>query len=121
MDTRDMNEAFDAAAFWSKARRYARVAGHELIEKALWLYYATRSSRTPAWARSVIYGALAYFVLPMDAIPDLLPVVGFTDDLGALAAALVSVAPYIDEQVRQRTDATLERWFGDGARERDSA
>ena len=109
-----MKDAFDDTAFWSKARRYARVAGYELMEKALWLYYATQASGTPAWAKSVIYGALAYFVLPMDALPDLLPVAGFTDDLGALAAALVSVAPYIDDEVRRRADATLSKWFGAG-------
>lgn len=109
-----MNDAFDETAFWSKARRYARVVGHEVIEKALWLYYAAQSPSTPAWAKSIIYGALAYFVLPTDAIPDLLPIAGFTDDLGALAAALVSVAPYIDDSVKRRADATLRRWFGRG-------
>lgn len=107
--------SFDDKAFWKKARRYARVAGYELMEKALWLYYATQASGTPAWAKSVIYGALAYFVLPIDAIPDLLPVAGFTDDLGALAAALISVAPYIDDDVKRRTEATLRSWFGAGS------
>jgi len=110
-----LDAEFDDRAFWNKVRRYARSAGYELLEKALWLYFATQSPDTPGWARSVIYGALAYFVLPFDAIPDLLPVTGFTDDLGALAAALVSVAPYIDDEVKQRTDATLRRWFGSRA------
>ncbi|MEO1082497.1 MAG: DUF1232 domain-containing protein [Pseudomonadota bacterium] len=110
----EFEDGFDEKAFWKKAKRYARVAGYELMEKALWLYYATQSSGTPAWAKSVIYGALAYFVLPIDAIPDLLPIAGFTDDLGALAAALVSVAPYIDDDVKRRTEATLKSWFGVG-------
>jgi len=107
-----MSDAFDEAAFWRKVRRYGRAAGYGLVERALWLYYAARSPRTPAWAKSVIYGALAYFVLPADAIPDLIPVAGFTDDFGALAAALVSVAPYIDDDVRARASAVLHRWFG---------
>jgi uncharacterized membrane protein YkvA (DUF1232 family) len=107
-----MSDAFDETAFWSKLRRYAGVAGYALAEKALWLFYATQASTTPAWAKSVIYGALAYFVLPMDAIPDVLPIAGFTDDFGALAAALVAVAPYVDDEVRARADARLKIWFG---------
>ena len=114
-----MKDALNETAFWSKAKRYAHIAGYELIEKALWLYYVTQSPGTPAWAKSVIYGALAYFVLPLDAIPDLLPVAGFTDDLGALTAALLSVAPYIDDSVKRRADATLGRWFGSGPADGD--
>ncbi len=109
--TDKVTEDFDHEGFWTKARRVATRAGHEVIEKALWLYYAAQSPTTPAWARSVIYGALAYFVLPMDAIPDLIPVVGFTDDLGALAAAIATVSMYIDDDVREKAKNTMARWF----------
>lgn len=104
-------EDFDHEGFWTKVRRVATRAGREVIEKALWLYYAAQSPATPAWARSVIYGALAYFVLPMDAIPDLIPVVGFTDDLGALAAAIATVSMYIDDDVKEKAKHTMARWF----------
>ena len=58
-----------------------------MIEKALWLYYAAQQPNTPVWAKTLIYGALAYFVLPFDAIPDVLLGLGFTDDMAVLLAA----------------------------------
>jgi uncharacterized membrane protein YkvA (DUF1232 family) len=61
----------------------------------------------------VIYGALAYFVLPTDAIPDVIPVVGFSDDLGALAAAMGTVALYVDDNVKRLTAIKLREWFGE--------
>jgi uncharacterized membrane protein YkvA (DUF1232 family) len=76
------------------------------------LYYASLSPETPAWAKAVIGGALAYFVLPIDAIPDLLPLVGFTDDLSALAAAAFTVAAHVKLEHHERADETLARWFG---------
>ncbi len=107
-----MNDDFDENSFWTKVSSYALVAGREVIEKSLWLYYAAQSPGTPQWAKSVIYGALAYFILPVDAIPDLIPLAGFTDDLGAVAAAVASVAMYIDEDVRRKTRTKMTNWFG---------
>ncbi|EPC7690898.1 YkvA family protein [Providencia stuartii] len=97
--------------FWNKVVNYAKDAGYELIEKSLWLYYAAQSDKTPMWAKSIIYSALAYFILPIDAIPDAIPVVGYTDDLGALAAALGSVTMYIDKDVKSQASAKLTDWF----------
>lgn len=97
--------------FWAKLASSAQLAGREIVEKALWLYYAAQSPRTPAWAKSVIYGALGYFVLPMDAIPDVIPITGYSDDLGVLAAAVATVAFYIDQDVRDAAQARLARWF----------
>ena len=107
-----MAEEFNEAGFWRKVQRYALDAGREVIEKALWLYYAAQSARTPAWAKSVIYGALAYFVLPIDAIPDVVPAAGYTDDLGALAAAVATVISFIDDDVKACTRDTMKAWFG---------
>ena len=59
----------------NKIGKLALSAGKPVIEKALQLFYATQSPDTPAWAKRVIYGALAYLILPIDAIPDYLPVV----------------------------------------------
>ena len=103
---------FDDGSFWDKVKNFALKAGKEVIEKALWLYYTAQQPSTPAWAKAVIYGALAYFVLPTDAIPDVIPVAGFTDDLGALAAALGTVAMYVDDNVKRLTDIKLREWFG---------
>jgi uncharacterized membrane protein YkvA (DUF1232 family) len=107
-----MTNDFDDDSFWNKVKHFALKAGREVIEKALWLYYAAQQPGTPTWAKTVIYGALAYFVLPVDAVPDAIPVAGFTDDLGALAAALGAVSMYVSEEVKQMAANKMKDWFG---------
>ncbi|MFC7421769.1 YkvA family protein [Iodobacter arcticus] len=97
--------------FWQKLKSFALKAGKEVIEKALWLYYAAQRPETPAWAKAIIFGALAYFILPLDAIPDVIPVAGFSDDLGALAAAIGMVSMYITADIKVRTAQKLQQWF----------
>ena len=99
-------------SFWDKVKTFAITAGREVIEKALWLYYAAQRPETPKWAKAAIYGALAYFISPLDAIPDITPLVGFTDDLGALAAAIALVAMYITEDVKKQAHDKWLTWFG---------
>ena len=100
--------------FWRKLQQHARGAGRAVLEKALYLYYAAQSTDTPKWARRVIYGALAYFVLPLDAIPDLIPGIGYTDDLSVMAAALATVALYITPEIKALAQHRIAQWF-DGA------
>lgn len=97
--------------FWTKVSNVAQRAGYELLEKALWLHYAAQKPGTPAWARATAYGALGYFILPFDAIPDWLFGMGLTDDLGALTLAVVTLSQYIDNDVRRRTSFKLDQWF----------
>lgn len=103
------------AALRTKLLRAGRAAGREVVEKVLWLWFASRRPDLPAWARTAVYGALAYFVLPTDAIPDLLPGIGYGDDLGVLAWALATIANYVDADVKRRTEALLARLFSGSA------
>lgn len=98
--------------FWGRALRFLRFAGRQVLHKALLLYYAAQNPRTPKWAKTAIYGALLYFVSPLDVLPDLLPGVGYTDDLWALAAALATVSFYVDETVRSQAAQRLQAWLG---------
>lgn len=107
-------KSYSDSGFWEKLKGYALVAGKEVIEKALWLYYAFGEKDTPAWAKTVIVGALGYFISPIDAIPDITPVVGYADDLGVLAAALATVSAYINADVKKKASRKLRDWFGDG-------
>jgi len=99
-------------SFWEKVKKYAVAAGKEVIEKALWLYYAMKREDCPAWAKAVIVGALAYFILPTDAVPDFIPGVGYVDDLGAIAAAITTVAQFIDENVKKQAKKKVKEIFG---------
>lgn len=82
------------------------------MEKALWLYFAYQRPETPVWAKTMIAGALAYFILPVDAIPDFIVGVGYTDDLGALAAAIGVLSGHIDQGVREKAKLKTDDWFG---------
>ena len=74
--------------------------GVKISYSAMLLFYAYNRSETPRWAKNIILGSLAYLLSPVDAIPDLTPLLGFTDDIGVLSFGLVTIACYIDEDVR---------------------
>src|ERR1700742_2625183 len=76
--------------FWRKLRRFA--ARLPFAEDLLAAYYCALDRDTPMQVKAALFGALAYFVLPFDAIPDMLPVLGFADDAAVLATALRLVA-----------------------------
>lgn len=111
---RGFEKHYSRAHFWRKLLRYARRAGHEVVRRALELFYAAQSPDTPAWAKATIYAALGYFISMIDAIPDLTPVLGYSDDLGVLAAAMAAVAKNITPEVREQAAAKLQQWFPEG-------
>ena len=113
-DHNEYEDAFSDNGFWEKLKKYALLAGREVVEKALLLYYAMQEEKAPAWAKATIAGALGYFIVPLDAITDLTPAVGYADDLGVLALAVAAVAAYINEDVRQKAAEKMHNWFGDG-------
>ena len=98
---------------WEKLRRFARVAGRIVVERALRLYYAAQDPATPAWARRAIYGALAYFILPIDLVPDLLPGIGYADDATTLLATLAAVSMYVTRDIKIRARAKTAEWLGE--------
>ncbi|GEO81729.1 YkvA family protein [Pararhodospirillum oryzae] len=105
---------YTEASFWEKLKASARKAGREVVEKALLLYYTLQDASVPTAVKAIIVGALAYFIMPFDAIPDVLPGVGYSDDLGVLAAAVAAVALYLNDDIRARARARAAEWF-DGA------
>ncbi|RME96918.1 MAG: DUF1232 domain-containing protein [Bacteroidetes bacterium] len=104
---------FNENRFWRKLNRYARQAGLKLVYTALLLYYAYRRQETPAWAKRVVFGVLGYLIMPIDFIPDLSPFIGYTDDLGVLGIGLVTIAAYVNTDVKQQAREQLKKWFGD--------
>ena len=98
-------------SFWRKlislgARFGARVP---FAEDLLAAYYCAFDRATPLQVKATLVAAIAYFVLPLDAIPDVLPVLGFTDDAAVLATALKLVASSIQSEHRDAARATIER------------
>lgn len=105
---------YSPSALWDKLKRYAKMVGCEGIRNVLRLYYALDNKDMPRKVKLIIYGALGYFILPVDVIPDVIPVIGFTDDLGIIAAAIGVAAMYINAEVKTKADEKLVDWFGPG-------
>ena len=104
---------FSDNQFWGQLKKIARKAGIKVAYAALLLYYVLRNPATPKADRTKIVGALGYLILPTDLLPDFLPVVGFTDDLAALAWALYSVAKNVTPEVKIQARQKLGEWFDD--------
>ena len=103
---------FSENKFWQKLKHYAKQAGLKTVYVALLLFHAYKRKDTPSWAKHTILGALGYFLSPIDAIPDLTPILGYTDDIGVLTFGLVTVAAYVNDDVRQKAKTQLSKWFG---------
>ena len=86
-------------SFWRKLRRV--VAQIPFAENLLAAYYCAFDHNTPLRVKATLIAAIAYFVLPFDAIPDMLPVIGFADDAAVLAAAIKLVSDHITPTHRQ--------------------
>ncbi len=101
------NERTVRRDFW---RKLTAVLGRiPFVEDLLTAYFCTRDPTTPGWVRAILLGALAYFILPADMIPDLLPGMGFTDDATVLFAAAQAVASHIQPRHRQAAKRVLDR------------
>lgn len=103
---------FSEAKLWKKLKEYATQAGTKTVYTALLLFYAYKRKETPAWAKSIIFGVLGYFIAPLDAIPDLTPIIGYTDDIGMLSFGLVTIACYVNDEVKENARKKLSQWFG---------
>jgi uncharacterized membrane protein YkvA (DUF1232 family) len=93
-------------------RRKINYISAPLLYAALLMYYAYARTDTPAWAKRIVMGAFVYLISPIDAIPDLSPIVGYTDDLGVLTYGLVMIAAYINDEVREAAREKLHAWIG---------
>ncbi|MDO7084206.1 YkvA family protein [Pseudocolwellia sp. AS88] len=111
MSDNKFEQAFSENSFWDKTKKFAKAAGETVLEPALKLYYSAQDSDTPSWAKTTVYGALGYFISPIDAIPDLTPIVGYCDDLGVLVAATTTIAVYIKNEHSEKAKETLKKWF----------
>ena len=98
--------------FWHKLARAFRKAGVKVVYAALVLFYSLQDPRISKRDKLLIIGALGYFILPVDLIPDFLPAVGFSDDLAALVLAFIKVKQCITPEVKEKAETKLHQWFG---------
>jgi uncharacterized membrane protein YkvA (DUF1232 family) len=103
------DEASVRRGFWAKLRGLA--ANLPFAEDLLAAYYCAFDRDTPLHVKAALLGALAYFVLPFDFVPDILPVLGYADDAAVLATAVRLVAAHLRPEHRDAARRALEREF----------
>ena len=97
----------------SKLSSAAKWAGAKVIYAVLLLHYVLRSPSISASDKSKIYGALGYFILPTDLVLDIIPIMGYTDDLAALVWALQTVAKNLTPEIKQQARQKLTELIGE--------
>lgn len=102
---------YSESGFWNKVKNVAKKAGVKVIYVALILYYELTDPNVSPKEKAIIIGALGYFILPIDLIPDTIPVLGFSDDLAALMAAYSYVKGHLTPEVRLMARNKLCEWF----------
>lgn len=91
--------------FWRTVKRAA--SRIPFMDEVVAAYYCAMDRRTPLKAKALIFGALGYFILPTDAIPDFVLALGFTDDIAVLTAALGAVRAHVKPAHRQAARQAL--------------
>ena len=110
-DAAKRDEARVRHGFWPKVRRVA--AKLPFAEDLLAAYYCAFDRQTPLQVKAALLGALAYFVLPADVMPDILPLLGYTDDALVLVTALRMVSGHIRDEHREAARQALARGLTD--------
>ena len=93
--------------FWQKLKATARKV--PFIDDLVSVYYCALDPTTPLQSKAILLGALAYFVLPFDVVPDFIALLGFADDAAVLYSAIRAVAPHIKPEHRVRAKEALDR------------
>lgn len=112
-DIEKYQEHYSEPKFAGKLAKVAKSAGRKMVYAALLLYYVLKSPSVKKGDKTTIIGALGYFILPLDILPDFIPMVGFTDDLSAILLALHAVWKNITPEIKAMAAARASELFGD--------
>lgn len=96
------NEEMVTKNFWAKTKKFAGKI--PFTKDAIAMYYCALDAKTPLWAKGIAFGALAYFISPIDAIPDALIGLGFTDDAAVIAAGIKAISAQVTDEHRDKAE-----------------
>ena len=102
---------FTDSKFWEKMKEVAKKVGLKVTSYALILYYVLQKDEVPLKDKIIITGALGYFILPVDLIPDFIPIAGYTDDVAGMLFAIKKCMNYVDDEIKEKVSAKLISWF----------
>nr|WP_321354337.1 DUF1232 domain-containing protein [uncultured Draconibacterium sp.] len=103
---------FSEQSLWDKLKNFGKAAGAKVVYAVMLLYYTFEDNSVGLKTKLSIAAALGYFILPTDAIVDLTPIIGFSDDLGVLLFTLSAVAGSITPEIKAKAREKLHEWFG---------
>jgi uncharacterized membrane protein YkvA (DUF1232 family) len=107
------SQHFSDEGFWDKVTRFGAKLGRESLERVATLYYCMCDPDTSWTAKAAIVAALGYFVLPLDVVPDIIPVAGFADDAAIILNATLAVAAHVKEEHRQKARVLVGGMLGE--------
>ena len=108
----DYSSHYNESDFWGKVKKHAKKAGAKVLQPAFELYYSFKAEETPAWAKGVAIAALGYFILPFDAVPDIIPGAGLLDDVATMGVAITSIGRYVTNDIRIKAKESADKFLG---------
>ncbi|MGJ9459642.1 YkvA family protein [Oceanobacillus sp. CF4.6] len=112
-ETQENQKHFSEGQYMEKLQKFAKKMGVKISYYSLLLFYAFKSPKTPKKSKATIAGALGYLILPVDVIPDFIPVIGFGDDLAIIIYAVYKVISHIDDEVKGQAHERMKKIFGE--------
>ncbi len=100
----------DEALLYKISKFFGKLS-YKLLNKVVTLWFTLNDRDTPTWAKTIIIGALGYFILPVDAIPDLVPIFGFSDDMTALISATTIIWAHIKPEHQKKASEKVKKLF----------
>ena len=110
-DYEKYTDDFSDGKFWDKFKKGAKKIGLKTTSYALILYYVLQKKEVPFKDKMLITGCLGYFILPIDLIPDFIPIAGYTDDVAGMIFAIKKCMDYVDDEIKQNVSSKLVAWF----------
>jgi uncharacterized membrane protein YkvA (DUF1232 family) len=109
----EFSKYYSEKSLWEKIKKFSKATGTKVIYAVLLLYYAMKDNSVSLKTKLFIAASLGYFILPTDAIFDLTPIIGYSDDLGVLLFALKQISSAITPAVKENARKKIEEWFTD--------
>lgn len=109
----EYSKYYSEKSLWEKIKKFSKQAGTKVIYAVLLLYYAMLDNKISMKPKLLIVASLGYFILPTDAIFDLTPIIGFSDDLGVLIFALNQISSIVTAEVKENARNKMAEWFSE--------
>ena len=113
MTENNYSKYYSESGLWEKIKTGSKSAGSKVVYAVLLLFYVMSDKSVGIKTKFFIAASLGYFILPTDAIFDLTPLIGFSDDLGVLLFALTQISSSITPDIKEKARCKLNDWFGE--------